>query len=64
MITTIRRGEIYHFARMDPAVLDEVRDIEWAAQQRADLPSAGREQAPDSGLVEAIRRLLSRRAAH
>ena len=44
MITTIRRGEVYHFATMDPAVLDEVRDIEWsehhAAMEKSDSERA------------------------
>jgi hypothetical protein len=70
MITTIRRGEVYQFATMDPAVLDEVRDIEWSVHQ-AEEEQAQELQAQESaqsggdgGLVAALRRLFGRSAAH
>lgn len=64
MITTIRRGEIYPFATMDPAVLDEVRDMEWAAEQTPaqQTPEAGPEaQHP---VTDALSRLFGRRRTH
>lgn len=59
MITTIRRGEIYQFATMDPAVLDEVRDIEWAAEHDLVQPDTAR-TTPETRLVDALRRLFGR----
>lgn len=63
MITTIRRGEVYHFATMDPAVLDEVRDIEWA-QQTEDQQQQDSARASECGLVGALRRLFGRSKTH
>ena len=63
MITTIRRGEVYHFATMDPAVLDERRDIEWS-EHHAAMEKSDSERAADSRLLAALRRLLGRETSH
>ena len=64
MTTTIRRGEVYHFATMDPAVLHEVRDIEQAAEEAQAKQIDGAAQPPDHRLLGAFRRLFGRRSTH
>jgi hypothetical protein len=46
---------------MDPAVLDEVRDIEWSVHQGRELPD---QPIPAHGLVAALRRIFGRPAEH